>query len=214
MRITEWTLRRAAVACLIALAACAKSGGDDPGGEGLATDTAAALPAPAAAPADTAAAAANGAPTDADIFAILSASNQAEIAPSRLAEPKVQNARLKRFAPWMVNNHTALADSGSAVAQRIGVTPTENTKSREIQAQTQRTMQRLQGLSGMSFDTAYAGVMLVSHQQTLAALDTAIIPSARNPELRTLLERTVRPMVQVHLDSIRQIVSSMGGGTR
>lgn len=211
------TLRRAAaVAFALALSACAKEPREDDTTAGLAADSAATMPAPGAStaptPANNATSGAEAVVDDANIFAILTASNQAEIEPSQMARQKAQNAQLKAYAQRMITDHTALQDSGNALAQRIGAAPAEHALSEGIRTQTRATGQKLQGLQGMDFDTAYASAMAMSHQQTLATLQERLIPRAQNPELRAALEQKVRPAVEAHLQEIRQIQSSMGGG--
>ena len=205
----------APLALVLALAAC---GGGDQGGEGGgagASDTVSATAAPPAGQtATTPPAGGSAADTvnDANIFAILDASNQVEIQPSQLAQEKAQNPQLKAYAQRMVTEHTALGDSMRALAQRINVTPTPHPLSEALGAQVQATMQKLQGLSGMDFDTAYASAMAMSHQQTLSTAEQRLVPRAQNAELKSALEQKVRPAVQMHLQQIQGIQSSLGGG--
>ena len=191
--------RRFLGAALIALAA-AGCGGEEGAETGAPIDSIAADPAPAAAPTVS----------DPEIAAILAASDTAEIQPSQLAGQKAQNTALRDFAQRMINDHGMLSDSLQALALANGITPAPSALSQQIHSRTQTTLQQLQGLSGAGFDVAYARAMADSHQAALTTIDSQLIPSARNPQLRTALEQRVRPTVAMHLDEIRRIEGSLG----
>ena len=197
-------------ACLVILAAAA-CGGDQEGTDMAATgDTAAVMPAPTTDPAMGApAGAAAGAIADPEIAAILAASDTAEIAPSRIANDKGQNAQVKQFAQRMITEHGMLSDSLRAMAQQHNITPTPNAMSQQMQTQTQTTVQSLQGLSGAALDSAYVQAMVQSHQTALSTIDSQLLPGAQNPQLRTAIEQKVRPAVAMHLEEIQKIQSSL-----
>jgi putative membrane protein len=139
------------------------------------------------------------------MLSVLDAANQSEILPSQVALQKATSPDLKAYAQEMVTQHTALGDTMSGVARANGLAPADNPLAEGIRAQTAAATQRLQGLQGMDFDTAYAALMLQSHQAALSTLDEQLIPRARNAQLRTAMERDVRPMVQKHLGQIERI---------
>ena len=199
---TRQTLgRRLAGAALIALLAAGCGGDDEPGDTAASADSV---------PMDSAAAPAAPTVADPEIAAILAASDTAEIQPSQLALEKGQNAGVKEFAQRMITDHGMLSDSLGAMAQANNLTPTPNATSQQIQSQTQTTLQTLQGLSGAAFDSAYVRAMADSHQMALTTIDSQLIPSAQNPQLRTALEQKIRPAVSMHLDEIRRIQGSLG----
>jgi putative membrane protein len=201
-REMEQTLgRRLLGAVLIAILAAGCAGGDEE--EDTAAPADSVSTAPAAAPAAPAV-------PDAEIAAILAASDTAEIQPSQLALQKAQNAGVKEYAQRMVNDHGMLSDSLAAMARANNLNPAPNAMSQQIQSQTQTTLQSLQGLSGAAFDSAYVRAMADSHQMALTTIDSQLIPSAQNPQLRTAIEQKVRPAVAMHLEQIQQIQGSLG----
>jgi putative membrane protein len=203
-REKEHSLTRRFVGAALVVLVAAGCGGGEEGAEtaesadSLTMDTAAAAP---SAPAMS----------DAEIAAILAASDTAEIQPSELAGQKAQSAGVKEFAQRMVTDHGMLSDSLRAMAQQQGITPAPNSVSQQIQSQTQTTLQRLQGLSGAAFDSAYVQAMADSHQMALTTIDSQLLPAAQNPQLRASLEQKVRPAVAMHLEQIQQIQGSLGG---
>lgn len=200
----------------LALAACG-GGGDEGTAEGDAgavtetADSSAAATMPVGA--DTMAmAGAGGQLTDANVAAVLSVADSGEILPSQAAQQQAQNAQVKQYAQMMVTEHGMLEDSLRALTQRLGVTPAPNAMSQQMRAQADSAMQALQGQTGANFDRAYMQWMVTSHQATLTALDTQLIPAIQNAEMRTAVQQQVRPRVEQHLQQAQQIQSSLGGG--
>jgi putative membrane protein len=199
----------------LALAAC--GGGTDDGtaeeDTGMVTETAdssAAATMPVGA--DTMAmAGAGGQLTDANVAAILSVADSGEIRPSQAAQQQAQNAQVKEYAQMMVTEHGMLEDSLRALTGRLGVTPAPNAMSQQLRTQADSAMQALQGQSGANFDRAYMQWMVASHQATLTALDSQLIPAIQNAEMRTAVQQQVRPRVEQHLQRAQQIQSSLGG---
>lgn len=196
------SFRFGGVALLALLAAC--GGGDDDVDAGMVSDT---VMNDTAAPAGTAVVPM----PDGEIVAVLSAADSSEILPSQLAAERAENAQVKEYARMMVRDHGILEDSMAALAQQNAITPAPNAMSQQMAAQTQSTVQSLQGLSGAAFDSAYVAWMVQSHQTALDALDQRLLPAAQNPQLRAAIEQKVRPTVQTHLQQIQQLRTSIGG---
>lgn len=197
------------VAVVIAAAACTPAENER---AEIAVDTGAVA---APLPPDTMAAAGTWAtdtalPSEANIAAILTAANQREIQPSQLAQNQAQDAQVREFAERMVTEHGMLGDSLQALVQQQNIAPAPSPMVSRLQTETQAAVQRMQGLNGPEFDRAYVQDMVESHQMTLNALDTRLIPAAQTPQLRTALQERVRPAVADHLRRIQQIQSSVG----
>lgn len=144
------------------------------------------------------------------IVEALSASDSAEIRPSQLAMQKSQNAEVKAYAQRMITDHGMLEDSLHALERQQNITPAPSPLSQQIDSQTQSMLQQLQGLSGAAFDQAYMQAMVQSHQAALNAVDTQLLPSAQDPQLRTALQQKVRPIIVAHLESAQAIQRSLG----
>jgi putative membrane protein len=140
---------------------------------------------------------------DAQIFAMLSASNTAEIASGKLAQERATNAQVKAFARKMVTEHTAMEKQGADLATRINVTPTMPPDSALI-SDANDDIRDLQGKDrGADWDEEYLDKQVDLHQKTLDLIDRALA-SAQAAELKTLLEQA-RPKVQAHLDEAKRL---------
>jgi putative membrane protein len=199
----------------LALAACGGGGdsaaeGEDGGAVTETTDSAAAATMPVGS--DTMAmAGAGGQLTDANVAAVLSVADSGEIRPSQAAQQQAQNAQVKEYAQMMVTEHGMLEDSLRALTGRLGVTPAPNALSQQLRTQADSAMQALQGQTGANFDRAYMQWMVASHQATLTAIDSQLMPAIQNAEMRTAVQQQVRPRVEQHLQRAQQIQSSLGG---
>lgn len=151
-----------------------------------------------------------GAPSDAQIAAIVLTANSADSTTGVLAETKATDPQVKEFARRMVVDHGAVNQQAVALAQRLGVTPEESPTSQALAQDGEQNLQALQGLSGSAFDRAYIDHEVALHQQVLDALDQTLIPSAQNAELKDLLQQG-RPIFMGHLDMAKEIQSSLGG---
>jgi putative membrane protein len=211
--------RVALMALLVALGACAKGGDGTADGEATPADTMAAAPTPAAsgeqaAPMGQGAGAPADSVDDNQMLSILDAMNQSEILPSQVAQQQATNPELKQYAQRMVAEHTALGDSMRARAQAMGLTSADHPLAEGTRSQAAAATQRLQGLQGMDFDTAYAAFMVQSHQLALSTVQERLIPRAQNAQLRAALETRVRPAVEMHLRDIERIRGTLGSGTQ
>lgn len=195
--MVQLAFRRTALALgMLALGACAPN--DPP---------ATAAPAPVVAPAP--------AMTDADIAAIVVAANTIDVQNGELALAKSSNGEVRKFAQQMVTDHNAVNRAAVELVTRLGVTPTESATSMGLKSGADQTRARLATLSGAEFDRAYMDNEVAYHQAVLNAVDGALIPNARNAELKSTLVG-VRPAFVAHLQHAQQVRAALGsaGGSR
>lgn len=203
----------AALACIAALGACSGGSADNRQGAGdsataAVTPPAAEAPQAAPAPGTGSQAPVAGQLTDPNIAAVASASNQDEIRSSRMALEKGENAQVKQFAQRMVTDHSRMEQEMQALLQSKGMTPQDNPQSTQMTQASQSALQAMQGMSGRQFDSAYVAHQVRSHQATLQALETMLIPNARDPQMKSMLE-TARPAVAQHLADAQKLQGSI-----
>ena len=193
---------------LTAAAALAACGSADEGSE---TDTAAGTVAATGTAMGTATASTPAAATtvtDPQIAAIVVAANNADIAGGRQAATKSSNAKVKEFAQRMITDHEGVNKAAVALVTKLGVTPEENDVSRQQTEAGKQRRDSLQSMSGADFDRAYIAGEVKYHEDLLAAIDSVLLPSAQNAELKDLLTKT-RPAVVSHLDHARELQGAM-----
>jgi putative membrane protein len=146
--------------------------------------------------------------SDPQIAAVAVAANKVDVDAGKLAKSKSKNAKVKKFANDMIRDHTSAIKQAVKLVTKLGVTPEENDTSRSLTQGGQENMTNLKKLKGKEFDKAYMEHEVAYHQQVLDALDKALIPSAQNAELKSLLE-SVRGVIAQHLEHANQVSQAL-----
>ncbi|WP_136163588.1 DUF4142 domain-containing protein [Sphingomonas flavalba] len=141
-----------------------------------------ALAAPVAAQAQAAA------PTDPQIAHIAYTAGAIDVEAGKQALAKAQNPAVRAFAETMVRDHQAVNEQALALVKKLGVTPEDNATSQALSAEAAKQLKAQAALSGAAFDKAYVANEVAFHKTVNSALSGLLIPSARNAELKGLLE--------------------------
>ena len=149
------------------------------------------------------------APTDAQIAHIVVTANTVDINAGKLAETKGHSKDVKAFGKMMVTDHTGVNKQATALVTKLKVTPEDNPTSQALKQGGEENVKKLKGLKGAEFDKAYIDHEVDYHQQVLDAVDKTLIPSAKNAELKALIEK-VRPAFVAHLETAKSIQASLG----
>lgn len=148
---------------------------------------------------------------DAQIAAIVVTANQVDIDAGNLAASRSTRAEVKTFSQLMITDHTAVNKSATDLVAKLKVTPQDNPTSQSLKAAGDKNLAHLKTLKGAAFDAAYVDHEVVYHQQVIDALDTTLIPGARNEELKALLIK-VRPAFVAHLEHAKRLQSTLSAG--
>jgi len=146
--------------------------------------------------------------TDAQIVAIVTAANTADIDAGKMAKSKTKNADVKKYADLMVKDHTAMNAAGAKVAKKAAITAEENDTSKKMKDDATASTEKLKAAPPAEFDKAYIESEIMMHQMVLDALDNSLIPSAQNADLKKALE-DARTKVQAHLDAAKTIQGNL-----
>jgi putative membrane protein len=127
-------------------------------------------------------------PTDPQIAHIAYTADVIDIDAAKLALEKSKNPDVIAFAKDMVRDHQAVNEKALALLKKLGVTPEDNDTSKSLTKDAKAEHAKLEKLSGKAFDQAYAANELAYHKTVNGALESTLIPSASNAELKALLE--------------------------
>ncbi|HJU24396.1 MAG TPA: DUF4142 domain-containing protein [Casimicrobiaceae bacterium] len=152
---------------------------------------------------------AQGGPNDAQIAAIVVTANQVDIDAGKLAERKAKEKDVRDFGKMMVTDHTGVNKQAKALVTKLHVKPEDNPTAESLKKEGKENVAHLKTLKGAAFDKAYIDHEVVYHQQVIDAMDKTLIPSAKNPELKALLEK-VRPAFVAHLDKAKALQGEYG----
>jgi putative membrane protein len=127
-------------------------------------------------------------PTDPQIAHIAYTAGVIDIDAAKQALKKSKNKEVRAFADNMVKDHSAVNKQALALVKKLKVKPEDNPTSQALTKQAAAKRAELAKLSGAAFDKAYVDNEVAYHKTVDNALETTLIPSASNPELKSLLE--------------------------
>jgi putative membrane protein len=126
--------------------------------------------------------------TDPQIAHIAYTAGVIDIAAAKQALKKSKNKEVRAFAEDMVRDHSAVNKQALALVKKLKVKPQDNPTSRALVKQAKAKRAQLAKLKGAAFDKAYVANEVAFHKTVDNALETQLIPSSSNAELKSLLQ--------------------------
>ena len=127
-------------------------------------------------------------PTDPQIAHIAYTAGVIDIAAAKQAQTKASNKDVKAFAQDMVRDHEAVNKQALDLVKKLKVTPEDNDTSKTLSKNAADKLAELGKLSGAAYDKAYVANEVAYHKAVNCALETLLIPSTSNAELKSLLQ--------------------------
>jgi putative membrane protein len=127
-------------------------------------------------------------PTDPQIAHIAYTAGVIDVTAAKQALAKTGNKDVKAFAEDMVRDHEALNKQALDLVNKLNVKPEDNDTSRSLSKNAADKLAELAKLKGAEFDKAYVANEVAYHKAVDSALETQLIPSANNAELKSLLQ--------------------------
>src|SRR3954469_6599093 len=127
-------------------------------------------------------------PTDPQIAHIAYTAGVIDIAAAKQAMTKASNKDVKAFAEDVVRDHEAVNKQALDLVKKLKVTPEDNDTSKALSKQAADKLAELGKLKGAAYDKAYVANEVAYHKTVNGALETQLIPSASNAELKSLLQ--------------------------
>jgi putative membrane protein len=146
--------------------------------------------------------------TDPQIAHIAYTADQLDIAAGKQAMSKSKNKEVRAFAEQMVKDHTAVNKQALDLVKKLKVTPQDNPTSQALTKQAAAKRAELAKLNGAAFDKAYAENEFAYHKTVNNALETQLIPSAQNAELKSLLQTGLK-LFQAHQQHAEQVAAAL-----
>ena len=127
-------------------------------------------------------------PTDPQIAHIAYTAGVLDVEAAKQALKKSKNKEVLDFAKDMVRDHEAVNVQALDLVKKLKVTPEDNATSKALTKAAAEERAKLGTLKGAAFDKAYVDNEVAYHKQVNGTLETLLIPSASNAELKSLLE--------------------------
>lgn len=143
-------------------------------------------------------------PTDPQIAHIAYTAGNIDIAAAKQALKTSKNKTVRDFAQQMVRDHQAVNAQALALVKKLHVTPQPNATSASLTKAADAERAKLAKLSGAAFDREYVNNEVAYHKTVNGALQSTLIPSAHNAELKSLLETglTLFKEHQMHAEQV------------
>jgi len=147
-------------------------------------------------------------PTDPQIAHIAYTAGVIDIAAAKQATTKASHKDVKAFAGDMVRDHEAVNKQALDLVKKLKVTPEDNDTSRSLSKNAADKLAELDKLKGAEFDKAYVANEVAYHKAVNGALETLLIPSAGNAELKSLLQTGLK-IFQGHQQHAERVAAAM-----
>jgi putative membrane protein len=147
-------------------------------------------------------------PNDAQIAHIAYTAGNLDIAAGKQALHMSRNNAVRGFAREMVRDHRAVNVKALALVKKLHVTPQANDTSAGLTKAANAERAKLSHLRGAAFDREYVNNEVAYHKTVNGALQSTLIPSAHNGELKALL-KTGLALFQQHQAHAEQIAAKL-----
>jgi putative membrane protein len=147
-------------------------------------------------------------PTDPQIAHIAYTAGVLDINAAKQAQSKASNKDVKAFADDMVRDHEAVNKQALDLVKKLKVTPEDNDTSKTLSKNAGDKLAELGKLSGAAYDKAYVANEVAYHKAVNGALETQLIPSASNPELKSLLQTGLK-IFQGHQQHAEKVAAEL-----
>ena len=147
-------------------------------------------------------------PTDPQIAHIAYTAGVIDIAAAKQAIEKADNKDVKSFAQDMVDTIVAVEGQKLVKENEAKVTPEDNDTSKTLSKQAADKLAELNNLKGAEYDKAYVANEVAYHKAVNGALETQLIPSASNAELKSLLQTGLK-IFQGHQQHAEQVAAKL-----
>jgi putative membrane protein len=147
-------------------------------------------------------------PTDPQIAHIAYTAGVIDIAAAKQAISKASNKDVKAFAEDMVRDHEAVNKQALDLVKKLKVTPEDNDTSKALSKQAADKLAELAKLKGGDYDKAYVANEVAYHKAVNGALETQLIPSANNADLKSLLQTGLK-IFQGHQQHAEHVAAAL-----
>ena len=123
-------------------------------------------------------------PTDPQIAHIAYTAGQLDIDAAKQALEKSKNKEVRDFAQDMVRDHTEVNKQALALVTKLNVKPEDNDTSRALTKQAALSATNSRNSTAPHSDKAYVANEVAHHKTVNGALESTLIPSANNSNLK------------------------------
>lgn len=146
--------------------------------------------------------------SDAQIAHIAYTAGEIDVAAARQALRKARSKEVREFARTMVRDHEAVNRQALALARKLGLTPAPNPTSAALSAAAADKLRQMARLQGAAYERSYVENEAAYHGAVNGALESTLIPNAKNAQLKSLLE-TGLSLFRAHQQHAEQLARKL-----
>jgi putative membrane protein len=147
-------------------------------------------------------------PSDPQIAHIAYTAGAIDVTAAKQAISKSKNKEVLAFAQDMVRDHEAVNKQALDLVKKLNVTPEDNDTSRSLSKAAADKQTELAKLGGAAYDKAYVANEVAYHKTVNGALESLLIPSANNAELKSLLQTGLK-IFQGHQQHAEHVAAAL-----
>jgi putative membrane protein len=164
-------------------------------------------------------AAPNPMPTDAplltneQILEVTRTADEGDIQQARLAQSRSKDERVQGLAAMVLRDHKAAEAKADSLAVKDKLTRQTSPTSESLKTNADGFTRALKAEVGPGFDKEYVETQIHEQQAELDAIDTTLMPSASNVDVKAYLD-DIRGAVAAHLDHAQKLEQEMNKQTQ
>ena len=126
--------------------------------------------------------------SDSQIAGTISASNEHCVGLGKSAQKSAKDQKVVAYANLMVKEHERINDEFNALLKKVNIKAEVTATSLSMQTELTRDLATLGLMSGIKFDRKYLHQQTMFENHFIELLDSSLIPSAKNPEIKSFLQ--------------------------
>jgi putative membrane protein len=143
------------------------------------------------------------------ILSEMNVANTSEIQLSTVAARKARSPKVKQIARKLAADHAKNREELRALSQKLNVTLTPAQGGSVSAADSAALPVDLRAMSGRNFELAFLDHEIEDHRSVIERLQTQVIPSVQNADIKAYLQKTLKEM-QSHLSMLQQMRKQLG----
>lgn len=143
--------------------------------------------------------------TDGQIAKVAETVDKGEIEQGKEVQKRAKNPQVKQLAAQLIQHHTKSKQKGASLVKKEQLTLEESAVGDQLGSKAEQNLQTIKAASAPAeAERAYVDAQISQHEEVLELLNTRLIPSAVNADLKAQLEET-RKMVETHIEQARKV---------
>jgi putative membrane protein len=142
---------------------------------------------------------------EARLLGFLNVANKGDLEGGRLAQERGESMAVKTYGRQMEGDHMQMLQESEGTATRLGLVPATGPEAQPLIQEHEKTMHKLQAVSGKDFDQLYLSHEVQMHQRVLQTVAT-LAGQTHDPQL-TQIVAGARPILEAHLKAAQRLLA-------